>query len=390
MLSDLVLACEPLNHVLDGKQITKNQVYDIFEYTKQNQAELYKVSNTLRNKYKSNTVTFSKKAFFNLVNLCRDICGYCTYKAEPGEQKLSMMSKKNVQELAELAKKYQCTEALFVTGERPEEKYAEAKAWLKENGFSSTAEYLVYASEIALDRGLFPHTNAGNLTKSEMVELKKTNVSMGLMLENSSDRLTEKKMPHNLAPSKDPKVRLQVLENAGEIKMPMTTGVLVGIGETPYEIIDSLFAIKQLHNRFGHIQEIILQNFQPKQDTAMKNTPSAEENYFKTMVALARIIMPQMNIQIPPNLSPNSYQYFLDAGINDWGGISPLTQDYVNPEFGWPQIDFVEKHTKDAGFALKARFPVYPELMYMVSSDLKDRMSPIMDKAGHVLEKYWR
>lgn len=385
-----MLACEPLNHVLEGKEISKKQAYEIFDQTKNNTTELYKTASLLRNKHKSNNITFSKKAFFNLVNLCRDVCGYCTYKAEPGEQKLSMMSKKNVRELAELARKYHCTEALFVTGERPEEKYSLARKWLRENGFASTAEYLVHTSEIALESGLFPHTNAGNLTKSEINSLKKTNVSMGLMLENSSERLAEKKMPHNLAPSKSPKARLQVLENAGELAMPMTTGVLVGIGETPYEIIDSLFAIKQLHDRFGHIQEIILQNFQPKQDTMMKNAPSAEENYFKTMVALARIIMPKMNIQIPPNLSPDSYQYFLDAGINDWGGISPLTADYVNPEFGWPQIDFVEKNTKNAGFALKARFPAYPEMMKMIPSELYQKMAPIMDKEGFVAEEYWR
>ncbi len=385
-----MVSCEPLNRILDGKEISKNQAYEIFDHVKHDAAELYQTANALRNLYKKNTITFSKKAFFNLVNLCRDVCGYCTYKAEPGEQKLSLMSKKNVRELAELARKYHCTEALFVTGERPEEKYSLAREWLRENGFASTAEYLVHASEIALESGLFPHTNAGNLTKSEINSLKKTNVSMGLMLENSSERLTEKKMPHNLAPSKSPKARLQVLENAGELAMPMTTGVLVGIGETPYEIIDSLFAIKQLHDRFGHIQEIILQNFQPKDDTMMKNAPSAEENYFKTMVALARIIMPQMNIQIPPNLSPDSYQYFLDAGINDWGGISPITADYVNPEFGWPQIDFVEKNTKNAGFALKARFPVYPEMMKMIPSELYQKMAPIMDKEGFVAEEYWR
>ncbi len=385
-----MLACEPLNHVLDGKEISKNQAYEIFDQTKENVSELYQAANLLRAKNKSNTITFSKKAFFNLVNLCRDFCSYCTYKAEPGELKLSLMSKKNIQELAALAKKYHCTEALFVTGERPEEKYSQAREWLKENGFAGTAEYLVHASEIALEAGLFPHTNAGNLRKSEINSLKKTNVSIGLMLENSSQRLTEKKMPHHLAPSKDPKARLEVLENAGELAMPMTTGVLVGIGETPYEIIDSLFAIKELHERFGHIQEIILQNFQPKQDTIMRNAPSAEENYFKTMVAISRIIMPKMNIQIPPNLSPHSYQYFLDAGINDWGGISPLTQDYVNPEFGWPQIDYVEKHTKNAGFAFKARFPIYPEMMRMVPSELYQKMTPMMDKEGYVSEEYWR
>lgn len=292
--------------------------------------------------------------------------------------------------MSELARKYHCTEALFVTGERPEEGYSEAREWLKENGFSSTVEYLIHASEIALDSGLFPHTNAGNLTKPEIEEIKKTNVSIGLMLENSSERLSEKKMPHHLAPSKNPKARLKVLENAGIVRIPTTTGLLIGIGETPYELIDSLFAIKQLNERYGHIQEVILQNFHPKQDTAMRNRSSPDEGFFKTAVALARIIMPKMNIQIPPNLSPNSYQYFLEAGINDWGGISPLTQDYVNPEFDWPQIDFVEKHTNTSGFSLKARFPVYPEMMNMVNSNLHDKMMPIMDKAGHVLEEYWR
>lgn len=385
-----MLACEPLNRILDGKEISKNQAYEIFDQTKNNTAELYKVASTLRDIHKGKTITFSKKAFFNLVNLCRDTCSYCTYKSDPGEQKLSLMSKKNVQELAALAKKYRCTEALFVTGERPEQKYPEAREWLKENGFSTTAEYLVHASEIALDEGLFPHTNAGNLTKSEINDLKKTNVSMGLMLENSSERLAEELMPHYMAPSKSPKARLKVLENAGEIKMPMTTGVLVGIGETPYEIIDSLFAIKDIHDRFSHIQEIILQNFQPKKDTKMKDVPSAEENYFKTMVAISRIIMPKANIQIPPNLSPNSYQYFLDAGINDWGGISPLTQDHVNPEFDWPQIEFVKKYTCGAGFELKARFPVYPEMFGMISPELYEKMTGMMDGAGHVTEEYWK
>lgn len=389
-MSDLVLACEPLNRILDGKEISKNQAYEIFDHIKNDATELYKTASILRNLHKGKTITFSKKAFFNLVNLCRDTCGYCTYKADPGEQKISLMSKKNIQELAVLAKKYRCTEALFVTGERPEQKYQEAREWLKENGFATTAEYLVHASEIALDEGLFPHTNAGNLTKSEISELKKTNVSMGLMLENSSERLMENNMPHHLAPSKSPKARLRVLENAGELKMPMTTGVLIGIGETPYEIIDSLFTIKDLHDRFSHIQEIILQNFQPKQDTVMRDSPSAEENYFKTMVAISRIIMPKMNIQIPPNLSPNSYQYFLDAGINDWGGISPLTQDYVNPEFGWPQLEFVERNTKNSGFVFNARFPVYPEMMNMVNPELYQRMSQIMDADGYVSQEYWR
>jgi 7,8-didemethyl-8-hydroxy-5-deazariboflavin synthase CofG subunit len=237
---------------------------------------------------------------------------------------------------------------------------------------------------------LFPHTNAGNLTKSEMSDLKKTNASIGLMLENSSERLMEKDMPHFLAPSKSPKARLRVLESAGELGLPMTTGLLVGIGETPHEIIDSIFEIKKLHQKHGHIQEMILQNFQPKNDIPMGQTPSAEENYFRRVVALTRIIMPKMNIQIPPNLSPSSYQKFLQVGINDWGGISPLTLDYVNPEFGWPEIEFVKRNTENAGFALKARFPVYPEFMNMVEPQIYEKMSQMMDGDGFVREECWK
>lgn len=385
-----MLDCELLNHVLDGKEITETDAYEIFEIAKKEPFELYNTAMKLRNKHKQKTVTFSKKAFFNLVNLCRDVCDYCTYKSEPGQQKISMMNKKNIGDLARLAKKYGCIEALFVTGERPEQKYQEAREWLKKNGFSSTFEYLVYASEIALSEGLFPHTNAGNLTKSEMSELKKTNVSMGLMLENSSERLTEKNMPHHLAPSKNPRARIRALENAGEIKMPMTTGLLIGIGETPNEIIDSIFAIKKIDGKYRHIQEVILQNFQPKQDTKMGDFASAEENYFKIIVALTRVIMPQMNIQIPPNLSPDSYQSFLQVGINDWGGISPLTPDYVNPEFSWPKIEYVTKNTENAGYELKARFPVYPEFMHLVNSDLYDKMSELMDGDGMVKKECWK
>jgi len=243
---------------------------------------------------------------------------------------------------------------------------------------------------LALELGLFPHTNAGNLNFEEMRELKKTNVSMGVMLENVSDRLTERGMPHYLAASKRPKTRLEILENAGKLKIPMTTGILVGIGETIEEIIDSIFAIKKIHQKYGNIQEVILQNFQPKQDTIMKNTPSANETYFKTIVALSRIIMPEMNIQIPPNLSPKSYQSFLSIGINDWGGISPLTPDFVNPEFAWPEISKVDEHSKKAGFDLKCRFPIYPEFFSFISKELRNKISRIENKEGFVKEEYWR
>ncbi len=387
-MSRLVSNFEALNKTLEGREISKDEAYEIYQELQKNPSEIYQVAQILRNKNKGKTVTYSRKVFFNLVNLCRDTCSYCTYKSEPGQSKISMMSKQDILNLTEIGKKYRCTEALFVTGERPEQKYQEARVWLKENGFGSTAEYLVYASEISLREGLFPHTNAGNLTKSEMSDLKKTNVSLGLMLENSSERLSEDGMPHQFAPSKYPKARIRVLEDAGELGIPMTTGVLIGIRETPFEIIDSIYEIKKMHEKFGHIQEIILQNFQPKPDTKMKSFPSAEEVYFKNMVALTRTIMPKMNIQIPPNLSPNSYADFLSVGINDWGGISPVTPDYVNPEFSWPSIETVEKNSSNAGFLLKARLPVYPEFISFVHPHLKERISEVTDSTGLVKKEY--
>ena len=390
MLSELVLTSEPLNRILDGKDILLQDAFEIFEKSEKDPRELFQTAQSLREQHKGKTVSFSKKVFFNLINLCKDTCSYCTYKAEPNESKLSLMSKNSVLELLTLAKKFNCVEVLFVTGEKPEQKYDEAKKWLKENGFSSTVEYLVYASEMAISKDLFPHTNAGNLTKSEMRELQKTNPSMGLMLENVSERLTQKGMPHHLASSKKPQNRLHVLQDAGELGIPMTTGLLIGIGETPIEVIESIFAIKNLNERFSNIQEIILQNFQPKLDTKMKNFPSAQENYFKIVVALTRIIMPKMNIQIPPNLSPNSYQSFLSIGINDWGGISPLTPDYVNPEFQWPEINNIEQHTNNAGFNLECRFPVYPEFFSFLNTQLKEKISYLKTEQGFVKEDYWR
>ncbi|MDX1595723.1 MAG: 7,8-didemethyl-8-hydroxy-5-deazariboflavin synthase subunit CofG [Nitrosopumilaceae archaeon] len=389
-MSKLVLKSEILNQVLDGKEISKESLMDNYSNIKENSSELLLVSEKLRKRYKSEHVTFSKKVFLNTINLCKDTCSYCTYKSEPNENKLSMMSIKQTKDILDIAKQHHCVEALFVTGEQPEKKYPEAKQWLKENGFSTTNEYLIHASEIALDKGLFPHTNSGNLSYDEMKELKKTNVSIGLMLENVSERLTQKGMPHYLAASKKPKNRLQVLENSGKLKIPITTGILVGIGETENEIIESLFAIKELNEKYGNIQEVIIQNFHPKPDTMMKDQPSAEENYFKFIVALTRIIMPGMNIQIPPNLSPTSYREFLKVGINDWGGISPLTPDFVNPEFTWPEINEVQKNSKKAGYELKCRFPVYPEFFSFLSKEIRGKMKEIEDDMGLVRDTYWK
>ncbi len=249
---------------------------------------------------------------------------------------------------------------------------------------------MIHCSEMVLNEGVFPHTNAGNLSKDEMRELQKTNVSMGLMLENSSPRLREIGMPHHNAPSKEPSTRLNILKNSGELKIPMTTGILVGIGESMEENIQSIFDIKKIDDKYGNIQEIILQNFHPKPKTSMSRHSTPEEDYFKMIVALCRIIMPNANIQIPPNLSPENYHEFLSVGINDWGGISPITSDYVNPEFSWPNIQNVEKKCNDTGFSFKARFPVYPEFIPLVNNDLKQRISLIADEENYVKESYWK
>ncbi len=384
-----VLNIEPLNKVLDGRDISYDEINDIINFSTYDQNELFKASTYLRNKYKKNKITFSKKVFFNLINLCRDSCSYCTYKTEPFNSKVSMMNKNDIVQLARLAKKHRCVEALFITGENPEQKYIEAKNWLRKNGFENTAEYLIHMSEMVFREGLFPHTNAGNLTTSVMKELKKTNASIGLMLENVSDRLSENGMPHHLAPSKRSTIRLKTLENAGKLKMPITTGLLIGIGETLQEIIDSIYAIKKIQQKFSNIQEMILQNFQPKLNTKMSNVDAPNEIYFKIIVALVRIIMPEMNIQIPPNLSLGSYQNFLAVGINDWGGLSPLTVDYVNPEMPWPAINNVKQKTHEAGFELEARFPVYPEFMPYVNTKIKSKMSEIKNDKWLVKREYW-
>lgn len=336
-------------------------------------------------------VTYSRKVFINLVNLCRDTCSYCTYKKEPDDPMLSMLSPAQVLAIAEEGRRARCTEALFVTGERPEQKYGEARSWLRSLGHSSTVDYISEMGELVLQKtGLLPHTNAGSLAKKEMAQLRDTNVSMGVMLETSSERLMGKGMAHEGAPSKNPKVRVKTLESAGELKIPMTTGVLLGIGETPEELVDSLFVIKEIHKKHGHIQEVILQNFEPKPETGMAGFPSTPKEYFIRAVALARLVMPDMNIQVPPNLNPAIYGRYIDAGINDWGGISPVTIDHVNPEFPWPSIDSVRQATEGRGKMLRARLPVYPEYLKggFISERLQGNVRLLSDSSGLVREDY--
>jgi 7,8-didemethyl-8-hydroxy-5-deazariboflavin synthase CofG subunit len=307
-----------------------------------------------------------------------------------------MLSPSQAIAIAKLGEKAKCTEALIVTGERPEIKYEEAKRWLKLLGHKNLSELLADLSEKILSQtGMLPHTNAGSLTKKEMTMLKRTNASLGMMLESSSERLTSIGKAHEKAPSKNPKVRLKSLISAGELNFPITTGLLIGIDESFDEIVESLLLINSINKNFGHIQEVIMQNFLPKKGTLMEYAKSPSYPYFIRCITAARIILDDISLQVPPNLSPNVYSNYLDAGINDWGGISPITPDHVNPESPWPNIESVSMVTKEKGFTLRARLPVYPKYIInselagkFVHSDLKDYIEPLIDKNGLVREEF--
>ena len=353
---------------------------------------ILKLSASLKTRFKKDVITYSRKIFINITNLCRDFCSYCTYRKNPVDPSSIMMKPAEVLYLSNIGKKFHCTEALIVAGERPEERYTEAKVWLRQLGYTSLAEYVIDISEkIVKYTGLLPHSNLGNITKEEMKLLKMYNVSLGLMLESSSEKLLEKGMSHEFAPSKNPSKRIEVIKNAGRMKIPLTTGLLIGIGETKEEIINDLFLLKSINNEFGNIQEIILQNFQPKINTRMQGFPSPNNDYFLKIVSIARLIMPNMNIQIPPNLSPRSFSSFIDAGINDWGGISPVTIDHVNPEFPWPKIEELKYITESKRQRLRARLPVYPEFIDkhdFISSHLRNYVENFIGLDRLVKEEY--
>ncbi len=392
MLSETAVSVqEILSRSMEGKSISRTEAYALMRSSEDDL--IISAARNIRNRSPgSDVVTYSRKVFVDLINLCRDSCSYCTYKKDPYDEAARMMTPSQVITLAELGKKFKCTEALLVAGERPEQKYVHARHWLRSLGHTSVVEYIEDISEKILRKtGLLPHTNAGSLTKKEMSLLRNSNVSLGMMLESSSNRLGQKYMPHHEAPSKNPKIRIKVLEDAGQLKIPFTTGLLLGIGEYAEEIIDSLFVINEINEKYGHIQEVILQNFMPKAGTGMENAAPIGLNYFLKVVSIARIILQDMNIQIPPNLNPEVFGRFLDCGINDWGGISPVTIDYVNPEFPWPTIESVRLATLRKGYSLRARLPIYPKFIFnadrgYISNQLMSYVEPYCDSSGLVRE----
>src|SRR6266566_1770118 len=337
---------------------------------------------------KGTVVSFSKKVFIPLTTLCRDYCNYCTFRKDPGQPGAHFMSPHEVLALAERGRRAGCQEALFSLGDQPERIFPEAREFLRTQGYSRTLDYLAAMCELVLEKtGLLPHANPGIMDRAALVRLKDSNASVGLMLENVSPRLMRDGLPHAEAPDKVPALRLRTIEEAGRLNIAFTTGILIGIGETMEERIDSLFAIRTLHEKYGHIQEVIIQNFRSKPDIPMAAHPEPSLGDMLRTVAVARLILgPQMNVQAPPNLSYEDFPRLLEAGINDWGGISPVTRDFINPEAAWPQIARLQCETESRGFALRERLAIYPEFVgrnEFLSSPVRDRVAKLADKKGY-------
>jgi FO synthase len=308
-------------------------------------------------------ITYSKKVFIPLTRLCRDRCGYCTFATVPGRLDSLFLSPDEVLQIAREGAQLGCKEALFTLGDRPEARWKQARQWLDAHGYEDTLSYVrAMAIRVLEETGLLPHLNPGVMTWQDFQRLKPVAPSMGMMLETTSTRLfATKGAPHFGSPDKDPQVRLRVLEDAGRSSVPFTTGILIGIGETLAERVDAIFALRTVSREFNGIQEVIVQNFRAKPDTKMRDTPDAELADLAATIAVTRLVLgPQARVQAPPNLVGDQYQLILDAGIDDWGGVSPLTPDHVNPERPWPQLDELAEVTAGAGFTLKERLTVYP------------------------------
>lgn len=305
-------------------------------------------------------LTFSPKVFLPLTNLCRNRCDYCSFRKSPGDEGAWTMTHAEVEAWAARARAQGCVEALFCLGDKPEGAFGAYRRTLASFGHDSTVDYLEWAGRASLAHGLLPHTNAGVLSLDDMQRLKPVNVSLGLMLENVSPRLCEKGMPHHRAPDKRPERRLRMLSQAGELRIPFTTGILVGIGETRQERIESLLAIRALHRRYGHIQEVIVQNFTPRPEIAMRDVPAQDDVEMMHAVALARLILPlEVSVQAPPNLNAQRTALLIRSGIDDFGGISPVTPDYINPRHPWPHLAQLARTCAAQGFALEPRLPIY-------------------------------
>lgn len=332
-----------------------------------------------KNRFKPGVITYSRKVFLPLTNLCRDYCGYCTFRRDPGDPAAHTMTPDEVLQVARAGEKLGCTEALFSLGDKPELAFPEMRDTLRRLGYKSTLHFLEGMCELVLrETSLLPHPNPGLLSAEWIARLAAVSPSMGLMLESTSDNLLASGAAHDNAPDKVPAKRLHTIAEAGKQQVPFTTGLLIGIGETAQDRVDTLLAIRELHRRYGHIQEVIVQNFRAKPDIPMSNWPEPNKGEMLRAIAVARLLMPKVNIQAPPNLSSPYYQDLLDAGINDWGGISPLTPDYINPEKPWPHLEQLRLRTESKGYTLRQRLPVYAEFVPRVINCAKGLLAERM------------
>jgi len=336
------------------------------------------------------TVTYSRNIAIPVTQICRNRCAYCSFAEAPGRTGLPLLSPKESESLLRRGAASRCREALFLTGERPEQASPEVRKRLASWGYRDMVAYLVHMGDIALRYGLLPHTNAGVLDPDELKALRDVNASMGLMLESSSERLCKDPGPHAHSPGKRPDVRLRVIEEAGKLNIPFTTGILVGIGEDPRERIDALLRIRDLHLKYGHIQEVIIQPFCPRPGTPMSSVAAPPVEDVLAAVAYARLILgPHINIQTPPNLVL-SHELTLRAGANDWGGVSPLTRDPINPFHPWPALPVLQRSAQRTGAVLKERLPVYPEFMTdrHLSPRVRNVAAALVDREGYVKENH--
>jgi FO synthase len=341
----------------------------------------------LKERFKPGVVTYSRKVFIPLTNLCRDYCGYCTFRRDPGQPGAQTMTPDEVLSVAQSGEALGCTEALFSLGDKPELAFPEMRQTLRGLGYKSTLHYLEAMCELVLRQTkLLPHPNPGLMSAEWIERLSRVSPSMGLMLETTNGGLLGPGRAHDNAPDKLPSRRLRTIEEAGKRGIPFTTGLLIGIGETVEDRVDTLLAIREVHRHYGHIQEVIIQNFRAKPGIPMHAWPEPSQADMLRTIAVARLLLPEVNLQAPPNLADPDYGELLTAGINDWGGVSPLTPDFINPERPWPHLDDLRKTTEAYGQQLAQRLPVYPEFVpaaLNAGGDLiADRLQAATDSHG--------
>jgi len=349
--------------------LTRESACELLRIPDEELPTLLSAARAAKERFRPGIITYSKKVFLPLTNLCRDYCGYCIFRRDPGQPGAHTMTPEEVLQVAKEGERLGCTEALFSLGDKPELLFPEMRETLKHLGYKSTLHYLEAMCDLVLrETSLLPHPNPGLLSAEWIARLARVSPSMGLMLETTNVSLLGPGAAHDNAPDKLPTKRLRTIEEAGKQNVPFTTGLLIGIGETLEDRVDTLLAIRDLHRRYGHIQEVIVQNFRVKPGIPMSHWPEPTEGEMLRTVAVARLIMPDLNIQAPPNLSAPYYDDLLDAGINDWGGVSPLTPDFINPEKPWPHLDALRQRTEAKGFTLRQRLPIYPEFISRIAS----------------------